>query len=140
MPARRLCADGRSRSASTTGAVTPWVMEKAVAVPPRRRPPRSTSETWTDDYNEIRELGGRNSTKRSAEQTDIGRFWFVTGPQAWNPIVRQIAAAKKLDLVDSARLFALVSTGDRRRVHRGVRRRSITTISGGRSPRSAMPI
>ena len=72
-------------------------------------PPALDSKIWTDDFNEIRELGGRNSTKRSAEQTDIGRFWFVTGPQAWNPIVRQIAAAKKLDLVDSARMFALVS-------------------------------
>ena len=36
-------------------------------------------------------------------------FWFVTGPQAWNPIVRQLATAKKLDIVDSARLFALVA-------------------------------
>ena len=94
--------------ASTTGAVTPWVMEKGAQFRPGP-PPALDLKVWTDDYNEIRELGGRNSTKRSAEQTDIGRFWFVTGPQAWNPIVRQIAAAKKLDLIDSARMFALVS-------------------------------
>ena len=61
------------------------------------------------DVNEIRELGARANSKRSAEQTDIGRFWFVTGPQAWNPIVRQLAAIKNLDIVDSARLFALVA-------------------------------
>jgi len=59
--------------------------------------------------NEIRELGSRNSKKRTADQTEIGRFWFVIGPRSWNPIVRQLAAAKKLDLVDSARLFALVA-------------------------------
>jgi hypothetical protein len=61
--------------------------------------------------NEIREYGARNSKARSTEQTEIGRFWFFTGPATYNPIVRQIVAAKKLDLVDSARLFALVTMG-----------------------------
>jgi hypothetical protein len=94
--------------ASTTGAVTPWVMDKGSQFRPGP-PPALDSQTWTKDLNEIREVGGRGSTRRTPEQTDIGRFWFVTGPQAWNPIVRQIAAARKLELVDSARLFALVS-------------------------------
>ncbi len=94
--------------ASTTGAVTPWVMDRGSQFRPGP-PPALNSQVWTRDLNEIRELGGRGSTKRTPEQTDIGRFWFVTGPQAWNPIVRQIAAARKLELVDSARLFALVS-------------------------------
>ncbi|HKU98790.1 MAG TPA: vanadium-dependent haloperoxidase, partial [Vineibacter sp.] len=72
-------------------------------------PPALVSPTWTNDVNEIRELGRRDSAKRTAEQTAIGRFWFVTGPQAWNPIVRQLTAARKMDLIDSARLFALVA-------------------------------
>jgi hypothetical protein len=93
---------------STYGAAKPWVMEKGSQFRPAP-PPALDSETWTNDVNEIRDLGGRNSTKRTAEQTNIGRFWFVTGPQAWNPIVRQLVAAKKLDLSDSARLFALVA-------------------------------
>src|SRR4029079_3684001 len=54
-------------------------------------------------------MRGRQSSRRSAEQTEIGRFCVATGPHCWNPIVRQLAAAKKLDLTDSARLFALVS-------------------------------
>jgi hypothetical protein len=93
---------------SMFGAVTPWVMEKGSQFRPAPPPPLD-STTWTNDVNEIRELGGRSSTKRTAEQTDIGRFWFVTGPQAWNPIVRQLVALKKLDVVDSARLYALVA-------------------------------
>lgn len=72
-------------------------------------PPPLSSAGWARDVNEIREFGGRANSKRSAEQTEIARFWFVTGPQAWNPIVRQLAAIKKLDIVDSARLFALVA-------------------------------
>ena len=37
-----------------------------------------------------RELGRIDSTKRTAEQTTIGRFWLFTGPQTYNPIVRQV--------------------------------------------------
>jgi hypothetical protein len=93
---------------STIGAMTPWVMDKGSQFRPAP-PPRLDSQTWTDDLNEIREFGGAKSVKRTPEQADIGRFWFVTGPQAWNPVVRQLVAIKTLDLVDSARTFALVA-------------------------------
>lgn len=93
---------------STYGGATPWVMSKGSQFRPGP-PPGLDSATWTSDVNEIRELGSRTSTRRSAEQTAVGRFWFVTGPQSWNPIVRQLVAAKQLDLVDSARAFALVA-------------------------------
>lgn len=93
---------------STDGQMTPWVM----AVPSQFRPappPALDSAIWTEDLNEIRELGGRKSIRRTPEQTDIARFWFVTGPQSWNPIVRQLIAAKQLDLTDAARVHALVA-------------------------------
>jgi hypothetical protein len=93
---------------STYGGVTPWVMEKGSQFRPAP-PPSLDSQTWTKDVNEVRDLAGPKGAQRSAEQTNIARFWFMTGPQAWNPIVRQLAALKKLDLVDSARLFALVA-------------------------------
>ena len=93
---------------STLGATKPWVMETPSQFRPEP-PPALTSRTWTDDLNETRELGGLKSTERTAEQTEIGRFWFMTGPQAWNPIVRQLAAARRLDIVDCARLFAVTS-------------------------------
>jgi hypothetical protein len=93
---------------STFGRVTPWVMTSSSQFRPPP-PPALSSATWARDVNEIKDYGGRANGKRSPEQTDIGRFWFVTGPQAWNPIVRQLVTAKKLDVVDSARLFALVA-------------------------------
>ena len=93
---------------STYGRVTPWVMSSGSQFRPAP-PPVLSSATWARDVNEIRDFGGRANTKRSAEQTDIGQFWFVTGPQAWNPIARQLVTMKKLDIVDSARLFALVA-------------------------------
>jgi len=93
---------------STAGMTTPWSMTSGSQFRPAS-PPALTSETWTRDLNEIRELGRRDSTKRTAEQTSIGRFWFLTGARTYNPIVRQVAMAKDMDLVDCARLYALVA-------------------------------
>lgn len=93
---------------STTGATTPWVMTSGSQFRPEP-PPALDSETWTRDLNEIREIGGRNSSKRTAEQTTIGRFWFLTGARTYNPIVKQAAIARKMDVVDCARLYALTS-------------------------------
>ena len=64
---------------STIGKMTPWVMESGAQFRPAA-PPALTSATWTADLNEIREIGGRGSARRSAEQTEIGRFWVATGP------------------------------------------------------------
>ena len=93
---------------STSSKIKPFAMASASqfrAAPP----PALTSETWTRDLNEIREIGSSTSAKRSAEQTTIARFWFFTGPRTYNAIVRQIASTKKMDLVDCARLYALTS-------------------------------
>jgi PAP2 superfamily len=89
-------------------AMTPWAMSASSQFRPAP-PPALDSEVWTKDLNEIRELGARDSTVRTAEQTAIGRFWLMTGPRSFNPIVRQLAAAKDMDIVDCARLFALVA-------------------------------
>jgi Major Facilitator Superfamily len=70
-------------------AVTPWAMTSGSQFRPAV-PPALDSEVWTKDVNEIRELGARNSAVRTAEQTTIGRFWLMTGPRSYNPIVRQL--------------------------------------------------
>jgi hypothetical protein len=67
------------------------------------------SAEWAADYNEIKELGGRASTKRSARQTEDARFWLVTDGRGYYPVIRTLVEAKKLSLVDSARLFALAA-------------------------------
>jgi hypothetical protein len=67
------------------------------------------SAQWASDYNEIKEFGGRASTKRSARQTEDAHFWLVTDGRGYYPVVRTLVAAKKLSLIDSARLFALAA-------------------------------
>jgi hypothetical protein len=88
--------------------VTPFAMISSGQFRPAA-PPALDSEVWTTDVNEIRVLGARNSTVRTPEQTEIGRFWLMTGPRSYNPIVRQIASAREMDVVDCARLMALVA-------------------------------
>jgi hypothetical protein len=93
---------------SMAGVMQPWVMSSRAQFRPAP-PPSLTSDTWTRDFNEVRELGSVVSESRSAEQTLVGRFWFLTGARTYNPIVRQVVRAKKLDLLDCARVYALAS-------------------------------
>jgi hypothetical protein len=93
---------------STSSGITPFAMQTGAQFRPAP-PPALTSEVWTRDLNEIREMGSFASTRRTAEQTTMARFWFFTGPRTYNPIVRQVASARKMDLVDCARLYALTS-------------------------------
>jgi hypothetical protein len=92
---------------SQWGAVTPWVMERGSQFRPAP-PPQLASVEWARDYNEIKDMGSAKSTARTAEQTNIARFWTITGPQSWDVIVRQLAAAPNRTLSENARLFALL--------------------------------
>jgi len=88
--------------------VTPFSMTGPAQFRPQ--PPISLQgKEWAADYDEIKNLGGKDSTKRTARQTEDARFWLMTGPASYYPIVRQLIGAKKMDLVDSARFMALAS-------------------------------
>jgi len=69
-------------------------------------PPDLKSDLWTRDYNEVKLLGGKNSTRRTAEQTEIARFWEVTGPAVYHGVVRSVASAPGREITQNARLFA----------------------------------
>jgi Vanadium chloroperoxidase N-terminal domain len=87
------------------GAVTPFTLLSASQfwLP---GPPALASEAYARDYNEVKRLGGRENSARTAEQTEIARFWFE-GIPAWSRIARVVATARGLDAWDSARLLAL---------------------------------
>ena len=70
------------------------------------------SEQWAADYNEIKDFGGKASTRRSARQTEDARFWLITGPVAYHPIARQLVVSRKMDVTDSARFMALVAMAE----------------------------
>jgi hypothetical protein len=96
----------------TVGSAWPSVAPFAMTSPSQFRPEPPIalkSEQWAADYNEIKEFGGRASLKRSARQTEDARFWLITGPQSTDPIARQLAAAKKMNVIDSARFMAITA-------------------------------
>ena len=71
-------------------------------------PPPLTSDTYARDYNEVKNIGGKVSTVRTAEQTQIARFWFE-GPGAWNAIARTVLTTRGADARDSTRVLALMN-------------------------------
>jgi hypothetical protein len=71
----------------------PWLMQEPAQFRPAAPIPLQSAQ-WARDYNEIKEMGGRDSKKRSSEQTAVGQFWIVTGPPAWNPVIRALVATK----------------------------------------------
>lgn len=90
------------------GAVRPFGLKSGDQFRPAAPYPLASAD-WAKDYEEIKRMGAKTGSARSAEQTDIARFWELTGPATWNPIARQLSAAKRIDVMENARLFALVA-------------------------------
>jgi hypothetical protein len=84
----------------------PLVLDRADQFRPAP-PPELTSTTWTQALAETAAVGARASSTRTPEQTDVARFWIVTGGPASNPVIRGAVIAKGLTGLDAARTFAL---------------------------------
>ena len=86
----------------------PWLMTSSAQFRPGP-PPTLTSEVWARDYAEIKALGSKNSTRRTAEQTEIARFWEATAPPIYHGVVRSVATVPGREVTQNARLFAAVT-------------------------------
>lgn len=69
-------------------------------------PPRLQSKKWTADYNEVKALGARDASARTAEQTATGLFWQPLAGTVWPATIRRVAREQLLDLTSSARFQA----------------------------------
>lgn len=95
-------------AASRWGGVRPFALKSGDQFRPAA-PYALSGKEWAKDYNEVKRMGAKAGSARSAEQSDIARFWELTGAATYNPLVRHLSVAKRLDVTDNARLFALVS-------------------------------
>ncbi|MBX3616916.1 vanadium-dependent haloperoxidase [Nitrosomonas sp.] len=86
----------------------PWLMTNAAQFRPAP-PPRLDSERWARDYNEVKILGRFDSRVRTAEQTEIARFWEEVMPPIYHGIVRSVATQPGREITQNARLFAAVT-------------------------------
>jgi hypothetical protein len=92
------------------GAVTPFALSSGRQFRPPP-PPAVSSPRYTMDFNEVKSLGEINSTTRSADQTDIGRFWGAAPVQnVWNQIGQIAGMSFHNTLEQNARMFALLDT------------------------------
>jgi hypothetical protein len=87
--------------------MTPWVLTR----PSQFRlspPPALSSVAYATDYNETQAWGGAVGSLRQQADADVARFWSGNGTLYWTRVAVQLAAARGLNLVDSARLFAVL--------------------------------
>ena len=67
-----------------------------------------TSGDYTRDFNEVKSVGSRTSTTRTAAQTQLAYFWADSAPLMWQRALRDISSRYLTNIGDSARMFALV--------------------------------
>lgn len=98
--------------------VTPFVMSSASQFR-APAPPAIDSAEYAVAYDEVKQIGGDGvitPTSRTEDQTQTGIFWAYDGtpslcapPRLYNQIAVQLAVEQGLDVVQLARLLALVN-------------------------------
>jgi hypothetical protein len=103
-----LAAGNAPASLPQWALLTPFTM----AAPSQFRlpgPPALTSADYARDYDEVKQIGAKDSAARTAEQSEIAKYWYEGSPQGWSRVARVVAADRGLDAWDTARLLALVN-------------------------------
>jgi hypothetical protein len=72
-------------------------------------PQRLSSAQYARDLAYVKAIGDIASTKRTAEQSEIARFWYEDSPLGWNRIANTVVRQQGLDPWSAARAFALVN-------------------------------
>jgi len=96
-----------------TAPQTPWVGQMrpftfddpAKFLP--KPPPDLGSDTWVNDYNQVKSVGAIKSTERTPQQTEIAFFWTEHTTAQYGRLLRGKVAELNLSLQDTARLFAM---------------------------------
>ena len=95
--------------AENMATTEPFVIESPDAFRPLVGPPSLTSQDYTDNFNEVKELGQNTSATRTTDQTDSARFWFGAAASVWNRAAADASRDRHLTLSENARLFMLLN-------------------------------
>jgi PAP2 superfamily len=76
--------------------------------------PSLTSEEYTAEFKQLKELGAKDSKIRTADQSAIAKFWLnnpgtVTPPGHWNQIAADVAIRRGNTFDQNLRLFAVLN-------------------------------
>lgn len=84
---------------------TPWNLSSASQLRPGP-PPGLTTALWARDYDEIKAVGAKTSELRTAEQTEIARFWTSTSAKLYHGVVHSVVDQPGREVTQNARLIA----------------------------------
>ncbi len=95
------------------GFVEPFAMPTGPHFRPTG-PPSVESGEYAKDYAEVKAFGARVGSARTPDQDQIALFWAdgagtETPPGHWNSIARGVAEDRRNNLIENARLFALLN-------------------------------
>lgn len=95
------------------GFITPFAMVSSYQFRPSG-PPALNSAAYAADYNEVKILGARVGSPRTADQSQIAEFWAdgagtETPPGHWNSIAQDVGAQRGNTMEQNARLFGLIN-------------------------------
>lgn len=88
--------------------VRPFVLGSADDVLPDP-PPSLQSGEWASAFDEIKSYGAATGSARSTEQTNVAKFWSASVIRQYNGTLRDVADTHGLDLLQTARLAAMVN-------------------------------
>ncbi len=86
--------------------IRPLALERASQFRPDGPNPL-TSEEYAEDFNEVKKLGRGDGVARTPEQTTQALFWTDHDLRQWNEAMLRLASARRLDLVQTARMLAM---------------------------------
>jgi hypothetical protein len=73
-------------------------------------PPASLqSDEWVEAFNAIKAYGSATSIVRTEEETKVARFWTANVVRQYNRVGRDLAGARGLGLLETARLAAMIN-------------------------------
>jgi hypothetical protein len=67
-----------------------------------------TSDEYTAEFNEVRDIGSLNSSTRTDAQSHAAAFWQTNPGANFNALARRFIAERGMNVSDSARLLAMV--------------------------------
>ena len=70
-------------------------------------PPSLTSEDYAVGFNEVKKYGGEVSAERTAEETDVAKFWTAHPVVQYNTAFELLITDRKLKSAEAARLYAM---------------------------------
>lgn len=97
-------------AADFMATMSPFAMKESDQFRVANPPPHLTSGAYAKAYREVLAKGAATGHTRTEEETAIARFFADSPANYWNRQLRELVANRSLNLGDSARMFALVTT------------------------------